>query len=168
MTDTPVPTGAEGPGPRRRLASWGLWAMIVGALACVLFFVQFQLLTQSSEEAVPIGQAIGEIAGEIRRSAWRSFLGLPAPEPEVVAPPPGRDWIDILMLATPILGGIAIALSAISLAMRENWRFGFYGILLGGGAMLMQYLWWMAALILVFVLLFKILENMDGIFGLGG
>lgn len=142
--------------------SWGFWAIIAGVVSVILVFTQMQLLT--SQESVPVGQQIGEIAGEIKRSAWRSFLGLSQPEPEVVAPPPGRDWFSILFIVTPVIAGLAIILAAVSLLMRENWRLGFYGVALGGGAILFQYVWWMAILILGFVLLIKIVENIGDIF----
>lgn len=71
-------------------------------------------------------------------------------------------------VATPIIAGIAIVLAAISLLKRENWRLGFYGVALGGGAILFQYLWWMAMIVLGFVLLVKIVENMGDIFSFGG
>jgi len=129
----------------------------------VLVFVQIQML--SGQEAAPIGQQIGEIAGDIKRAAWRSFLGL-APEPAPL--PAARTLFDTIYIATPVIGGIAIVLAAISLLMRENWRLGFYGVALGGGAILFQYLWWMVMIILGFVLLIKIVENIGDIFSFGG
>lgn len=149
--------------PPRVFASWGLWAVVSGAVAMALVFVQIQLL--SSQESASIGQQIGEIAGEIRRSAWRSFLGLAPPVPEAETVAPTRTLFDAIYIAAPILAGIAIVLSAISVISRENWRLGFYGAALGGGAILFQYLWWMAVLILGFLLIFKIIENIGDIFG---
>ena len=148
----------------RVLTSWGLWAMICGAVAMVLVFVQIQML--SGQETASIGQQIGEIAGDIKRSAWRSFLGLAPPKPEPILS--SRELFDMIFAATPVIAGIAIVLAAISLLMRESWRLGFYGVALGGGAILFQYLWWMALIILGFALLIKIVENIGDIFTFGG
>lgn len=128
----------------------------------VLVLVQMQIL--SGQDAVPIGQQISEIAGDIKRSAWRSFLGLAPTEP---APPP-RQLFNVIYFATPVIAGTGIVLAKISLLARENWRLGFYGVALGGGAILFQYLWWMAMLTLAFVLLIKIVENIGDMFSFGG
>jgi len=145
---------------------WGLWAVICGALAMVLIFVQFSLLT--SHESVPIGEQIGQIAGDIKRSAWQSFFGIsPTPkEPEPV--PFSMQAFEVLFVVTPVVAGIAIILAAISLFKHENWRFGFYGMSLGIGAMMFQFLWWMALVILGMLLLVKIIENIGDIFSFGG
>ncbi|MEM7653519.1 MAG: hypothetical protein AAF220_10105 [Pseudomonadota bacterium] len=143
---------------------WGLWAVMFGAVSVALVLVQMQLL--SSQEAAPIGQQIGEIAGEIKRNAWRSFLGLASPEPEPV--PASRDIFGTLFMITPFVAGVALVLSAISFVKRENWRLGFMGVALGGGAILFQFAWWMVLVLLGFLLLFKIVENIGDIFSFGG
>ncbi|MEL6991811.1 MAG: hypothetical protein AAGL92_09565 [Pseudomonadota bacterium] len=143
---------------------WGLWAVMFGALAVALVFLQMQLL--SMQEAAPIGQQIGEIAGEIKRNAWRSFFGLSPPEPEPV--PASRDMFSIIFATTPFVAGIALVLSVISFLKRENWRLGFMGVALGGGAILFQFAWWMVMVLLGFLLLFKIVENIGDIFSFGG
>ena len=145
---------------------WGLWAIICGALAMVLIFVQFSLL--SSNESVPIGEQIGQIAGDIKRSAWQSFFGLTPEAPEPTPVPFSLRAFEVLFIATPIIAGIAIVLAAISLSCHENWRFGFYGMSLGIGAILFQYFWWMAMLICAMVLLVKVIENIGDIFSFGG
>lgn len=160
MTDT---TQSQ---PPSVLSNWGLWSIVCGAVAMVLVFVQIQLLSGTSD-SVPIGQQIGEIAGDIKRSAWRSFLGLAPPEPEPVVISRKEQIFDVIFTATPVIGGLAVILAAVSLVMRENWRLGFYGVALGGGAILFQYLWWMAIIILGFLLLIKIVENIGDIFSFG-
>lgn len=60
-------TDANQSHPHRVVTSWGLWAIICGVVAMTLVFVQMQLLT--GQETTPIGQQIGEIAGDIKRSA---------------------------------------------------------------------------------------------------
>ena len=131
-----------------------------------LVFVQMGLLT--SQDSAPIGEQIGQIAGDIKRSAWRSFFGL---KPEVLEPAPipmSQHIFEVLFMVTPFVAGVAIVLAAISLVKRENWRFGFYGMSLGIGSIVFQFVWWMALLILGMLLLVKILENMGDIFSFGG
>lgn len=146
------------------LTSWGLWAIICGAVAMALVFVQIQML--SAQDTATIGQQIGEIAGEIKRSAWRSFLGLAPPEPEPLSKT--QALFDVIFVAAPVIAGVAILLAAISLLKREHGRLGVYGVALGGGAILFQYVWWMAMIFLGVVLLIKIVENIGDIFSFGG
>ncbi|MBV6633552.1 MAG: hypothetical protein KI792_11045 [Alphaproteobacteria bacterium] len=103
---------------------------------------------------------IGEIAGEIKSSAWRSLMGLPQPE---VEPEPASVW-DYLAIVAPVLGIGALVLSLISGIMRENWRFSAYGATLGSAAIIFQFLWWMTLVILGVLLLVAIIENIGDIF----
>ena len=131
---------------------------MIGALALVLVFVQ---IAGPSFEARPSAASqIGEIAGEIRRSAWRSFMGLPAPAPEPARP----DMFVYLAIAAPTLGIIAVVLSAISGFLRENWRYAAYGAGLGIAALVFQFMWWVALLVAGVLLLRAIIENIGDIF----
>lgn len=143
------------PNPLRK---WGLWAVLTGALALVLVFVQ--IAGPSLEPKPSTATQIGEIAGEIKRSAWRSFLGLPTPEPKVAA----ASVTNYLGLAVPILGIIAVVLSLISGVLRENWRYPVYGSSLGAAAIVFQFFWWMALLVAAVILLVAIIENIGDIF----
>ena len=130
--------------------------MLTGALALCLVLVQ--IVGPTLEPQPSAAAQIGEIAGEIRRSAWRSFLGLPAPEPE---PVPSSNY---LALAGPILGILAIVLSVISGVLRENWRYPAYGAGLGVAAIVFQYFWLLAVLVAGVLLLVAIIENIGDIF----
>ena len=143
------------PGPLRK---WGAWAVLAGALSLALVFVQ--IAGPAFEPQVSAGQQIGEIAGEIRRSAWRSFLGLPPPAPEVQPVPA---WA-MLGLAAPILGIAAIVLSLVSGLRREGRRFVIYGAGLGASAIVFQFFWYVALLVAGVLLLIAIIENMGDIF----
>lgn len=136
----------------------GFWAVMIGAIALVLVFVQ--MVGPTLEPKPSVGTQIGEIAGEIQRSAWRSFLGRTKPEPEVVPVP---IW-DHLALLAPILGVVAIVLSLLSGLMRENWRYSVYGASLGAGAIVFQFVWWIALLVVGVLLLVAIIENIGEIF----
>lgn len=134
----------------------GFWAVISGALALVIAF--FHIFGPSLQPSPSVGEQIGEIAGDIRRSAWRSFLGLKAPEPE---PVPTTNY---LFIVVPVLGAIAIVLAVISAAKGEHRRYVVYGTALGIGAIVFQFFWWVAVLIAGVVLLVAIIENIGDIF----
>ena len=147
--------GPNSPSPFRR---WGLWAVLLGALALALIFIQ--IAAPSFEPKPSAGAQIGEIAGEIKRSAWRTFLGLP--KPEAKAQPASLTYY--LAVAAPILGIVAIVLSLVSGVLRENRRYAAYGVSLGATAIVFQYVWWLALIAVAVVLLVAIIENIGDIF----
>ncbi|WP_371037872.1 hypothetical protein [Rhodosalinus sp. FB01] len=149
--------GAGDPSPLRQ---WGAWAVLAGVAGLVLVFVQ--IVGPTLEPTPSVGAQIGEIAGEIRRSAWRSFFGLSAPEPE---PSAVTAWA-ALAIAAPLLGIAALVLAAISAIARENRRYAAYGASLGAAAITFQFIWLVALLIACVVLLVAIIENMGDIFGI--
>ncbi|MEM8872470.1 MAG: hypothetical protein AAF848_09900 [Pseudomonadota bacterium] len=137
---------------------WGGWAVLLGGLAVLLVFVQ--IVGPSFESQPSVATQVGEIAGEIKRSAWRSFLGLEQPEPEVAST---SVWIYV-GLAAPVLGIAAILLSLVSGLARENWRLPVYGATLGAAAVVFQFVWWVAILVAGVLLLVAIIENIGDIF----
>jgi hypothetical protein len=141
------------------LLRWGFWAVIAGAIALVLVFAQ---LAAPSFEAKPsAATAIGEIAGEIKRSAWKSLFGLKSEAPATTAAP---SFSAYLAFAAPVLGIIAIVLSLVSGVRKENWRYSAYGVSMGVAAVVFQYFWWLALLVAGIVLLVTIIENIGEIF----
>lgn len=142
------------------LKRWGFWGVIIGALALTLVFAQ--MVGPTFETKPSAASQIGEIAGEIKRSAWRSLIGLPPPEPEVVKP----SFWNYAAIAAPALGAVAIVLSLISGLLRENWRYPVYGTAFGIAAIVFQFFWWVALLVAGVVLLVSIIENMDSIFSI--
>ena len=154
MTDQTVPS----PSPFR---TWGLWAVLTGALALIV--VLGQIFAPMSEPAPSVGTQIGEIAGDMKRAAWRSFFGL---EQEVAAPVP-PSWTDWLPLAGPVIGVLAILLALVSGLRGENWRFAAYGTGLGGSAIVFYYFWWVALLVVGCMLLIAIIENLGDFFSFG-
>ncbi|WP_432817268.1 hypothetical protein [Sulfitobacter sp. JB4-11] len=145
-------------GSPQLLNKWGFWALLFGAAALILVFAQMALPMFEAKPSA--GSQIGEIAGDIKRSAWRTFLGLPKPEPEVVNPPV---WAYFAMVA-PVLGIIAVFLSVISAILRENRRFAIYATSFGVAAIMFQMFWWLALLIAGIALLVSIIENIGDIF----
>ncbi|QUJ76927.1 hypothetical protein KDD17_02375 [Sulfitobacter albidus] len=115
-----------------------------------------------AEPAPSAAVQIGEIAGEIRRNAWRSLIGLPSPPPPVTETATSGG----MALVGAMIGVIALVLAAISGVRREGWRLATYGASLGVAAILCHILWWVALLIVGAMLLTAIIENMGEIFGL--
>ncbi|MEX0343480.1 MAG: hypothetical protein AB3N20_01060 [Rhizobiaceae bacterium] len=148
-----LPSGSRSP-----FRSAGFWAVLLGAVAVIMVFAQ--MVGPTFESKPSAASQIGEIAGEIKRSAWRTFLGLPKPEQ---AEQTLSVW-NYLAIAAPVLGVIALLLSLISGVMRENWRYSAYGASLGAAAILFQYFWWIALLVAGVVLLVTIIENIGDIF----
>ena len=146
------------PVPPHIFKLWGVCAVVIGALALIVVLVQIFGPSTSPEPSV--ATSIGEIAGEIKRSAWRSFFGLAQPEPEVV-PTTLKDW---LPLAGPALGIVAVLLSLVSGLKHENWRLPAYGAGLGASAIVFYTLWWVALLVLGAMILVAIIENIGDIF----
>jgi hypothetical protein len=56
------------------MRTWGFWSVLIGALALALVFVQ--LVGPTFEPRPSAATQIGEIAGEIKRSAWRTLRNL--------------------------------------------------------------------------------------------
>lgn len=143
--------------------TFGLWAVLTGGLALVAVFIH--MTAPMLEPAPSVASQIGEIAGDIRRSAWATVLGEADPAPEA-AEEAVRWWVH-LALVGPALGVAALVLSLISGLRRENWRYPAYGAGLGAAAILFQFVWMVAVMIAGVVLLVAIIENIGDIFGGG-
>ena len=110
-----------------------------------------------------VGTAIGEIAGNMRAAAWRSFLGLEQPDSTIVQ----RDWdIDrILMTAAPAAGVLGVVMAITAYIRREPRRVASYGMALSVCAIFVQVLLIIVMIVAGVMLLISIIENMDSIFG---
>lgn len=141
--------------------TWGLWGVVIGGFALILVFIQ--IFGPMMEPKPPAGVQIGEIAGDMARSAWGSFFGLEAAaaEPEPVS------YKMYLAFVAPILGVISVLLAMISGLMGENWRFAAYGTSLGAAAVLFHFFWWIAILVCGVILLVAIIENLGSFFTFG-
>ena len=136
----------------------GLWAVLAGGLGVIAVFMH--IVYPSLQPAPSVGSQIGEIAGDIGRSAWFNLRGLEH------TPPVEEDtnyWM-YLAIVGPVLGVVALVLSLISGLRRENWRYPAYGASLGIAAITFQFIWIIAALIAGVVLLAAIIENIGDIF----
>lgn len=140
------------------LRMWGFWGIAAGALALLLVFIQIG--GPMFEPKPSVGSQIGEIAGDIKRSAWRSFFGLPNEAPQAAGP---SIWI-YLGMAAPVFGIVAVILSIVSGIRRENWRLPVYATGLGVSAIVFQFFWWVLLVVLGVMLLVAIIENIGDIF----
>lgn len=139
--------------------TWGGWALLVGALAMGL--VLFQIFGPSLEPTPSVATQIGEAAGEMRRAAWRSFLGLPRAQSAASQVPFYRQFA----MVGPLLGVIAILLAGVAGAVREHWRLAAYGAGLGVAAIVFQFVWWVTLVVAAVILLVAVIENIGDIFG---
>ncbi|MEQ8966692.1 MAG: hypothetical protein RID91_12765 [Azospirillaceae bacterium] len=139
----------------------GLAAFFVGALALVA--VTLHISGTFAEPEQSAATTIGEIAAEIRNSAQRALSNDPAPAP----PPPSSAWDSeaFLLIAVPVLAGIAAVLGAVGLFRREAPTLPGIAIAMGCSAFVMQYVFWLALLIGGICLLIAIVNNLDGILG---
>lgn len=139
---------------------WGLTAFLFAVLALIAVSLHVSDAFGPPEKSA--ATAIGEIAAEIRDSARRAMSGEAPPAPPAAA---GWDAERALMLAVPLLAGVAAFLGAVGLFRREPPTLPALAIGMGGAAFAMQYLFWLALIIGGVCLLVAIIGNIDGILG---
>jgi hypothetical protein len=148
--------------------TWGFWGIVLGTLGVLCVFLPIAIEQATPEPAGSAAAKIGEIAGEMKRAAWRSFFGLSQPE---IAPPPPPSMmarsLGMMGIAAPVLGALAILLSMVSFVTRENRTLATYAVCLGGGALLAQFLWWALLLVCGIILLVTIIQNLGEFFSFG-
>ena len=105
--------------------------------------------------------SIGEFAADVRAAVTRKLNGQPAPEPDT-AP---MDIDRILKLGAVVLAGLAMIGGATALLMREQSPLAILAISFGAGTMLVQFVIWLAFLVMGVMIIGFILKNMDGILG---
>lgn len=110
-----------------------------------------------------VGTTVGEIAGNMRAAAWRSFFGLEQPETTIVQ----RAWdIDrILMTVAPAAGILGVIMAITAYVRQEPKRIATYGMALSVCAIFVQVLLIVVMIIAGVMLLIGIMQNMDSIFG---
>ena len=138
---------------------WGLVAFIIGAIALASMTLHISDVFAPPEQSA--AQTIGQIAADIRNSATEALTGreAPAPEPEPMT-------LHIAMaFAVPVLAGLATVLGGISLFRGEAPSLPKIAIVMGVGAFVMQFVFWLAVVICGIALLIAIIQNIDGILG---
>lgn len=155
---TPQVPSPLAPSPFRHV---GFWALVAAALGLVIVFIGIGLPMMEPKPSV--GTQIGEIAGDMRRAAWRGFFGLGSPDPEPA--PAGTQWQAILAMIGPALGALAVILGVVSGVKGESWRYAAYAVSLGIMAIIFQFFWWVALLVTAVIIIVAIIENIGDIFG---
>jgi hypothetical protein len=147
--------------PAEHRPVWGLAAFLVAAVALVAVTLHVSGTFAAPQKSA--ATTIGEIAAEIRDSAWRALTHEPAPARE----PAPAAWTAerALTFAVPIFAGMASILGAIGLFRREAPTLPAIAIGMGCCAFVMQYVFWLALVIGGFCLLVAIVNNIGDILG---
>lgn len=137
----------------------GMFGFAAGAAAFILVLVHFWAGPFAPQQGVTI--SIGEMAAEIREAATRAISGEAQPEATVT------DWTldKTIKLVAAVLAGLAVILGLAGMIRRETWRPAAGAITLGVAAVVFQMFVWAAMLIVGCILLFAIIQNVDGILG---
>lgn len=144
-----------------RTAGFSFAAIGLGAIG--LFIALLVMYVGPFAPQQDIGTTIGEIAGNMRAAAWRSFLGLEQPESSIIE----RAWdIDrILMTVAPAAGVLGTIMAITAYIRGEPRRVASYGMALSVCAIFVQVLIIVLMIVAGVMLLISIIENMDSIFG---
>ncbi|WP_428408595.1 hypothetical protein [Hyphococcus sp.] len=139
----------------------GYIGIAFGAASLLLALVHFwagPFAPQLSLETV-----VAESAVEIREAAIRALRGEEA-ETKTVS-----EWdIDkTTQVVVALLGGLAIIVSLVGFVRHEPKRRVFAGAALGLTAITFQFFIWLAAVLIIVLLISVVLENFDGIIDLG-
>jgi len=121
---------------QRPNATFGWLGFAVGAAALVLTCVTFWAGPFAPQQVA--GVTLGELAGDIAKSAARSVSGQPQPEPAIQP----RNIDDLLKIGVGTLAGLAIVIGVAALVRHEEKRAAISGIALGGLAVGVQLFTW--------------------------
>ncbi len=136
------------------------WASFAfGAAGLLLVLMHFWVGPFAPQQRVAI--TVGEVAADIRLAAVRKLKGLPPPPPA----PAAWDSDRILKLVAAGLAGLALVAGAAGFVRREAWRPAAGGIVLGAGAVAFQFFTWAIVIIACAIILYAIIQNLDGILG---
>ena len=142
--------------------SLGLIGFFIGIAALIVVTLHISGTFVEADKSA--ATTIGEIAAEIKDSAQRAISGDPPPAAE--EPASSWDVTRVLVLAIPILAGLAAILGAIGLYRKEAPTLPAIAIALGCAAFTMQYLLWLALIIGGICILVAIINNLDSIFSI--
>lgn len=140
--------------------TFGLIGFVFGLMALTLVAIQVSAIMDPPEKSA--ATSIGEIAAEIRDSAKRAISGEEAPAPATQS---DFSITQIMTVVGSVFGGIAAVLGAVSLFRQEQRTLGLFAIGFGTGAIIMQYVFWLAVIICGALLMISIISNLDGILG---
>lgn len=140
-------------------AAFGWSGFLVSALALVAAVTVFWAGPFAPQQST--GVALGDLAAEIGQAAKRRISGAPQPAPEPVS----RDIDDMLQVAVGVLAALGVILGLAGIARGERRRVGSCAVALGAGAIGLQFLFWWAMALLGVLLVWAVLDNLEGVFG---
>ena len=139
-------------------ARFGLAGFALGATALLAALLVFWAGPFAPQQTA--GVSLGELAGEIGKSALRSVAGIEQPAPKPVA----RTIDDYLEMAVAALGALAIILAATGAIRREDTRTVIVGASLGAAAIAFQFLTWLVLVIAGVLIISVLLGSFGGFF----
>lgn len=131
----------------------------VGAIALMLALVHFWAGPFSPQPTLE--QTVAEKAVSIRDATVAALKGESVPAPEPVAS--SYDLDEIASIATAVLGGLAVILAVVGIAMKEPIRVAGGAAALGAGAIAFQF----AAMALGIIVLVILISAVLGSLGFG-
>jgi len=137
----------------------GNFGFLVGACALILVMVNFWAGPFAPQQDASV--SIGEIAADIRQAAKRALSGEAQPDP-VSAP---WDIDRVLGAVAATLAGLAVILGLAGFVRRETWRPAAAAMTLGVSAVVFQLFTWMVLVVVGCIILYAIIQNIDGILG---
>jgi hypothetical protein len=132
---------------------WGAASVVFGAAALIVTSLVIFAGPFAPQQSV--GTSIGQIIGEISLSAMKTVRG------EALPPPQAAVWdIDRILIVTGPALAVLGFITAIFAAFRDSKsRLPIYGATFGVAAIIIQFLWWLAIIIIGGLLLISIIEN---------
>lgn len=140
-------------------STFGFIGIGVGALALMLALVHFWAGPFSPQPSLE--QTVAEKAVSIRDATVAALKGETAPAPESASS--SYDLDEIASIATAVLGGLAVILAVIGIAMKEPARVAGGAAALGAGAIAFQF----AAMALGIIVLVILISAVLGSLGFG-
>jgi len=141
---------------------FGLAGFLLALIALVIAAIQVSAVLEPPKKASSV--SIGEIAADIRDAAQRRLAGEEAPQ-EAPAVDQSIDMAQILTVIGTVLAVLGATAGAIGLYKSEPKNLPMLAIGVGIGAVVMQYIFWLALIICGVILLAAIVGGMEGIWG---
>ncbi|MGJ8606070.1 MAG: hypothetical protein ACSHXH_18290 [Marivita sp.] len=143
-------------------ANFGLLGFFfgVGALLAAAMLTSGVFMPEPQQS---VGTSIGEIARDIRAAA-NGIFSETVEAPAAASEPAPFDPTKLLSIVTPIFAAIAVVLGGASLFRHEPTSLPKLAIGFGIGAIVMQFVFWLALVICGTMVLVAILSKMESIF----
>lgn len=137
--------------------TFGFIGIGLGSIALMLALVHFWAGPFSPQPKVE--QTVAEKAVAIRDATIAALKGESAPSPQTAAP--GYDLDRIASIVTAVLGGLALILAVVGIALKEPMRVAGGAAFLGAGAIAFQFAVVAIGLIVLAVLVSSVVDSLD-------